>query len=362
MKLNFRNNWMGFSALNNSWKLIVRRKTIAFGMIVMMTFCGSYLTAQQRNDSLNRVDAKGMKQGNWMKRDMHGLLIYTGTFINDQPTGKFIYYYPNTTKIKSITRFDAKKHVAYTTVFTPEGKRKVQGKVVGELKDSTWTYFDAKDSVIAVENYKLGKKDGAFITYLAGKTMIDLKTYKDDELNGPYAKYYDNGQLREEGSYLKGLHNGHAKFYSPSGNLNLEGDYQLDFKYGVWDLYSNAGILEWKITYRHSEVVKSLRYNGLDEQFYGNGIPKSRIVYKDGLKNGPFTEFYEKGQVVIETVPAHDQFPEDKKQTFSGVQISREGNYFNDKLNGKVTYYKEDGSVDKVENYKMGLLVTEQKK
>ena len=322
------------------------------------------LVAQNKtnNDTLNRVDAKGLKQGNWMKRDVHGLLIYTGTFINDKPTGKFIYYYPNTTKIKSITRFDSKRNVAYTTVFTPEGKRKANGKVDGEAKDSTWTYFDAKDSVIAIENYKKGKKDGRFSTFLPTGKLIDFKTYKDDELNGPYAKYYDDGTLREEGSYLKGLHNGHARFYSPTGNLNVEGDYQLDFKYGIWNLYSSNGILEWKITYRRSEVVKTLRYNGLDELFYDSGMPKSRIVYKNGLKNGPFTEYYPKGQVVIETVPAHDMYPEEKKQTFSGMQVSREGNYYNDKLNGAVTYYKEDGTVDKVEHYKMGVLVPEEKK
>ena len=41
-----------------------------------------------------------------------------------------------------------------------------------------------------------------------------------------------------------------------------------------------------------------------------------------------------------------------------GTQLKFKGWYNNDQLNGKVTYYKEDGSVDRVEMYENGELVS----
>ena len=312
--------------------------------------------SQVHRDTLNQIDAKGRKQGNWMKRDNQEILIYTGTFIDDKPTGKFVYYYPKSNKIKAISIFDHKRNTAITKVFSKTGKRLMEGKVWKELRDSTWVYYDERDSVIAIENYYHGKKDGAFKTFFKNGKLLELKTYKNDSLNGRWIKYYDNGLEKENCMYKNNLHHGKATFYFPSGKVDAEGIYLNDLKDGWWEFYNASGEMEWRINYKKSNAVTTKRINGLEELFYPSGMPQSKINYSFGMKSGHFVEYYDKGEIQITDVPSHDVFPADKKQVFVGQKIQREGNYYNDKLNGKITYYKEDGSIDRVEIYKMGVL------
>ena len=94
-------------------------------------------------------------------------------------------------------------------------------------------------------------------------------------------------------------------------------------------------------------------------KYFSNGIPESEYEYVDGKKDGPFTEWYEKGEFV--------QVPMDKpkpgggiqfKQKLEGAQIKREGDYMDGKLEGEITYYNEDGKIIKIETYENGELIS----
>ncbi|MCC6690022.1 MAG: hypothetical protein IT235_00685 [Bacteroidia bacterium] len=110
--------------------------------LFIFIIAGSLAVARPK-DSLNRVDKNGWRQGHWIKKDENNKPVYDGVFANDKPVGKFIYYFPSG-KVKSITVF-RKTNQAYTRVFNPEGKRILEGKVIGELKDSTWIFYTDSD-------------------------------------------------------------------------------------------------------------------------------------------------------------------------------------------------------------------------
>lgn len=310
----------------------------------------------QVSDSTNRIDKKGLKQGSWVKKDDTGNIIYKGTFVNDKPIGKFIYYYP-TGNTKSITTFYKKDRQAFTQLFSPDGKRISQGKINGESKDSTWTFYNDNDSVSSIDIYVNGKRNGICKTFYKSGKLLEEANYKDDVLNGTYKKYYESGTLNMVCINVNGLHEGIAKFYYPSGQMSIEGFYKNDFKDGVWNYYSENGSLEWKVTYKRSNMIGKIRYNGIEEEFYPNKMPQSKITFKNGMKNGFFTEYYDAGQVKQETIPAKDGYPEEIKETITGQKIKRKGNYLNDKLDGKVIYYQLDGKIEKEETYKNGVLL-----
>ena len=80
--------------------------------------------AQNSNDTLNRTDDKGRKQGYWKKLNEDGVLKYEGTFINDTPTGNFIYYFPDgVVKARSTFYDDGKR--SQTTTYHHTGKANV---------------------------------------------------------------------------------------------------------------------------------------------------------------------------------------------------------------------------------------------
>ncbi len=305
---------------------------LRYTLLCLILFTGFLISFAQVDDPINQMDKNGLRQGKWIKKDEQGKLIYEGAFLNNYPVGTFTYYYPTGT-VKSITTFYLKKDQAYTILFNSDGKKVSQGKIIGEKKDSTWTFFAGKDTVAAIENYSLGQKQGLFVTYFA------------------------NGKTRWEILYANGLRNGKAKFYFPTGTLNSEGNYLNDLEDGKWNYYEEDGTLDWQVMYKKGANVKSTRFNGVEELTYPTNIPKSKITYKNGLKNGSFTEYYDLGGLIIETVPPKDGYPEEKQETIKGQKISRTGTYLNDKLEGKITYYKEDGTIEKEEMYKNGINV-----
>ncbi len=315
----------------------------------------SYSRAQVK-DTINRFDKEGLKQGTWVRKDDRGRKVYTGRFKDDLPVGKFTYYYP-TGNVKSITTFYPGVNEAFTVFYNEEGQKVSMGKVTGDKKDSTWVFFDSNDSIASVENYRKGKKEGVFRSYYTNRRLLEEKNYSNDELEGPAKEYFDNGKIRVDVNYRHGLHNGKARFYFLSGQLNVEGDYLNDFKEGTWNFYEENGTLDWQVVFRKSSTVQSLRYNGSEELYYPDKLPRSKTLYKNGLKNGPFTEYYDLGKVEVTAIPEKDGYPEEHKETVTGQKVKRKGDYLNGKLDGKVTLYKEDGTIDREETYKEGELV-----
>ena len=61
---------------------------------------------------------------------------------------------------------------------------------------------------------------------------------------------------------------------------------------------------------------------------------------------------------MFEKVPGKMGEPDDVEQKLTGTQLKMNGWYSNDQLNGKVTYYKEDGAIDRIEVYENGTLVS----
>ena len=87
-------------------------------IFAMITFSGF---TQSSSDTLNRTDEQGLKQGYWIKLDEEGMLKYEGTFKDNNPTGNFIYYYPDgVVRARSSFYDDGKKSV--TTTYHHSGK------------------------------------------------------------------------------------------------------------------------------------------------------------------------------------------------------------------------------------------------
>lgn len=314
------------------------------------------LVVSAQRDSINKIDKNGLKQGRWIKTNEIGQKIYEGTFKNDKPLGTFTYFYPNG-KTKSITHFYAQANQAYTYFYNSTGGKISEGKVVGEAKDSTWTLYRTGDSIQAIENYTKGKKNGVFKRFHSNGQLYEELTFKNDLQEGVRKKYFLNGAMESQVNYTAGAENGKATFYFTDGQKSAEGNYKNGFRDGTWYYYNSAGVWEWQIKFVKGAPVEKKRINGVLEDFYPSELPNLSYTFKNGLKDGPFTEYYDLGEVKREKIAGKDGYPDEEHITFVNQKIQMKGNYFKDKLNGEITYYKKDGTVEKVENYKNGTLV-----
>jgi antitoxin component YwqK of YwqJK toxin-antitoxin module len=314
------------------------------------------LFAFAQRDTINKMDKNGLKQGKWIKKDNSGNKIYEGFFKNDVPLGKFTYFYP-TGKVKSKTLFYSTPGQAYTAFYNTFGNKISEGKVNGEAKDSTWILYRSNDSVQAIENYNKGKKQGVFKRYHANGQLFEELTYKNDLREGLHKKYFPNGSKESEINITADKENGKAVFYYLDGQKCDEGAYKNGFRDGLWYHYSNTGVWEWQIRFVNGSAVEKKPINTVLEDYYASGLPRLKYTFKNGQKDGEFIEYYDLGDVKKELIKGKDGYPDEEHLSFTNQKIQSKGTYFKDKLIGEVTYYKKDGTVEKVENYKNGQLV-----
>lgn len=249
-----------------------------FLFIAVFLLTTALLFAQQ--DTLNRTDNKGRKQGYWKKYN-GTTLIYEGRFNNDAPVGKFTYYYPNG-NLKSISNFINGTVKVHTTLFHENGVKSSEGIFRDQLKDSVWNYFSDRGILIKTENYKKGVKDGIWRTYSA-KTAILLEeiSYRNDQFDGDYKLFYVNGDIQTVMRYVNGVRNGITESYYADSVLNMKGVYQNGFRVGKWSFYDVNGYLRKEIVYQRSvpQQIQFVVYQGSSPQ----RIDQELIAYFQNL-------------------------------------------------------------------------------
>ena len=210
-------------------------------LFILILLIGLSFTKGQAQDTLNQSDAKGSKQGYWIKLDENKKKAYEGRFVNNIPTGKFIYYYDSGTPW-SVSVFSQNGTVTHTQLFDAGGKIMGEGKYVNQKKDSIWKYYNPEGKLIAEEAFKLGVRNGiSRVYYPQGGGIVEEKNWIDGKLNGPCRKYFENGQIRYLGQYLNNNVDGYVKFYFSNGKVYAEGLYVNDLKEGEWKYYNKDG-------------------------------------------------------------------------------------------------------------------------
>lgn len=314
------------------------------------------IIAQPGEKTVNYTDKAGLKQGYWKKNNESGQVKYEGFFKDNKPTGDFTHYYPNGSK-KAILKYNHNGSTAFAQLFYETGAIKADGKYVNEKKDSIWDFYDDKGRLTSKENYKDNKKNGkSQIFYLNGQ-IFEESEWENDVKNGPVIQYYENGKKKEEGVYKAGNYDGKITRYHDTGEKSASGNYQNGLRVGKWYYYDENGIPTFMETIKKGEITNFQYYNGTFDEQFENGIPKLHISYKNGKKNGPFIEYYNKGKFKLVPKQNTDGSPNEFERVLTDTQKRVEGNYFEDKYDGIIIFYTPEGKIEKKEKYNKGVLV-----
>jgi antitoxin component YwqK of YwqJK toxin-antitoxin module len=330
-------------------------------LILLFLILPAILSAQTykvvNGDTINRTDAKGLKQGVWKKFYVGtGELMTEGTFKDGVPTGVFKNFYKDG-KLQATRTYYENGKTYLLQGYHPNAKIKVTGIATGEAKDSLWKYYNEEGVLVSEENYIEGKKNGVWKTYYPNGKPVEEVAYKNDKKEGAWKYFFDDGKVKTEGNYVNDELEGQVRHYYPSGLPRSMGRYKKSQREGEWIYYNDDGSIHLREEYKEGRLVKETKVSGVFTTYYPNNIPKEEITWKKGMKNGPFTVYYEAGQWVQEIKKGENGFPDEKEEKLTGQKVRMKGNYLNDRLDGAVTYYKMDGSVEKTETYKDGVLV-----
>jgi antitoxin component YwqK of YwqJK toxin-antitoxin module len=222
-----------------------------------------------------QTDAAGKKQGYWKKTDdKTKKLVYEGLFKDDKPQGIFKYYYPHDT-IKAIMNFKQDGKISYSTLFHPNGKKMAMGKYIGEDKDSVWTYFDDKGTLISKEIFMLGKKNGMEYVYFPDGVVSEERKYKMGKMDGPFKLFFDKTLVKSEGIYIDGQLDGKNAFYFPNGVSAAVGYYKKGKKNGPWIYRDKTGKITEKEMYKPNGELANKKET--DEFFNKNKVADEKL-------------------------------------------------------------------------------------
>jgi antitoxin component YwqK of YwqJK toxin-antitoxin module len=183
------------------------------------------------------------------------------------------------------------------------------------------TYLRNDSNVIQQGFMKNGLADSTFITY-----RISMANYKREALKsffrnglkeGEETEYNETGVIIYIRNYKEGLLEGDYKHYDDSGNLLTSGLYKkgakeeewrenfVDEHYSVFSNYRKDELIDynWVAFYENGKTFfegnydKENRKQGLFKIYDTDGSLKSTESYKNGKRNGYFTEYY-KGKPV----------------------------------------------------------------
>ena len=302
----------------------------------------SLITVAVSAQDFNQTDANGLKQGKWKKSYSNDRVRYQGQFKDDKPYGLFQYYYDNG-KLQATNNHIGDGTVA-NHVYHKNGKIKAKGIFREQKKDSLWQYFNDKELLVLEETYMLDTLHGTQKTYYENRQLGE--------------KFFDNGKPWVSANYVEGNLDGKFVMYKEDGKRKIQGTYALGIRTGVWLNFNENGSVYTQDVYKNG-VLKTTKYeNGKFTENYENEIPKSVYNYKRGKREGEFKEFYNAGEWVREEIPSKMGGPDEVMEHLKGTQVKVKGWYHEDQLNGKVTYFKEDGSTQRVEVWENGTLIS----
>lgn len=289
-----------------------------------------------------------------------GELYYIGEFSGGKPAAEKAFYYYHKTKpgaVMSIHQFTEDVNVVDAAIYHENGFPEASGRYISQKKEGPWKFYDLEGILKNTSEYENDMLNGESVTYHLNGNVYKSEVYVDDVPNGPWTEFFDDGTTKAEGSNQEGIPHGAIKHYHPNGVLMIQGQYADGLMDGVWIKFHSNGKIEVTTKYKGGKEIAVRRENGTFMDYWPSGVPQSEYEYEDGKKNGPFEEWHDMGEWIRK--PKEDSDGSKGLEfidTLVGTQLSRKGDYMNDKLEGEIIYYDRDGRITKVEHYANGEL------
>ncbi len=215
-------------------------------------------------NTVNKTDAQGKKQGYWIKRDARGNMLYQATFKDDKPVGEMKRFHPNG-KVKAIIAFIEGSDESDAQLFDERGKLIARGKYLGQNKTGEWTYLN-DSKIVSTENYFNGQKNGISKRYFPTGELLEESNWQNDQLNGLYRTYFQNGKTYLECNYSEGKRNGKFHTWFPDGTMELDASYNNNERDKNWNYFDEKGFHIYTLKYDLGKLLNPEVQDSIDKE------------------------------------------------------------------------------------------------
>lgn len=205
----------------------------------------------------NKTDAKGRKQGLWVRKPEPHKLGYTGYFKDDMPQGRFVYVNTGDTVVAEAVYFRG-GYASYNRFFYPDGGLMAEGYYLDKQKDSVWKMYAPDGRLIREECFANGHLHGERVLYDRKGGVAERQHWFRGLRNGAWFIHDEQGyQLC---TYKLNLSHGDYKVFYPDSTRFIEGNYNEGLKQGKWSFYLPSGTLYKEDTYKDNLLVNRILY------------------------------------------------------------------------------------------------------
>lgn len=326
---------------------------------------------------------EGKPDGYWKTYNDKGVLIAEGNRVNFLLDSTWNFYDDSANLVLQINYREGKKDGirrtfrqdeileenftndvknGITAAYFPDGKIKKTVNFINGYEEGVAREYSHNGTIIALIQYKRG--------FIIDRENIN-RTDKNGLKQGRWKYFYDDGKVRLEGIYRDDKRNGYFKEYDekgmltdiakyvnderqeetpelvkldvktdyyPNGKPKTVASYKSDVPEGIRRDYDTAGKVVASYTYKEGKIISE------------------GIIDDEGVKDGPWKEFYEGGQLRAEGMYSLGNRIGRWRFYHENGSIEQEGT-FNNQGNpeGPWKWFYDDGKILREENYRNGL-------
>jgi antitoxin component YwqK of YwqJK toxin-antitoxin module len=232
--------------------------------------------------SINEVDKKGRKQGEWIKKYDNGVVMYKGEFKDDMPIGEFRRFYETGTLHSVQNHKD--NNVSDIVIYEQDGKTiSTKGSYIGKVKDGRWTYY-IEGKISLEEQFENGKLNGLSKVYTKKGELIEEIPYVQGKIDGVKRCFLPDGKKYSECAYKEGVEHGDYKLYEGFDYPVIEGVYVHGKRNGEWQVRDDRGKLVEVLKYDNGVLLndKELKKE-YSKSFDENEAKKGKFIEPDRM-------------------------------------------------------------------------------
>lgn len=311
-------------------------------LITLLEYNNDFLVSRER---INRLDSKGLKQGEWKEFYPNGRIKTEKTYVDDNLHG---YY----------KEYDNRGILVLTMLY--ENGAIVKSRVEDEPDIETVNKYDQDGKLIFSGPYRRNVPVGIHREFGKDGKVINALIYNDNGIkisegivdeagnhNGKWKDFYPDGKILAEGQYTDNRRTGQWKFYNAAQKVEQTGSYSNGRPDGLWKWYFENGTI-----LREEEYFQGQR-DGLCTEYSPAGDVIAEGQYSDGEKNGEWKlkngDFTEEGKYIIGLKDGL------WKAFYTNGKLKYKGSFVQGNPDGEHNYYYEDGNLREQQFFRMGI-------
>ena len=194
-----------------------------------------------------------------------------------------------------------------------------------------------------------GRKQGYWEAVDRRGALLYSGYFVDDRPIGEFKRYYPTGGVRVIMNHDSASTKVRARFFWQNGDLAARGNYIETKRDSVWLYYSN----NTKSVSRRVEYAEG-KQHGKEQSFFPDGNVAEEIIWENGLKNGPWVQYFKNGQPKLTATYINDQLEGAFSVLSPNGKKEIEGAYRQGVRDGEWKHYDENGKLMTIIRYAGG--------